>query len=289
MRKLPYGKALLYLAVVECKIDFEQPSLVEYLQILNEYFPFISFDSPFTYVTECLNNLHNLPATIVKGTYNKTSLQKFLKETSLQNMHEFFTRPQFQDLLYDVDLRRKVDGMAINGFRHHEIELEIKEHIPEIDPVIVKTYLDCFANYSTMNYDEKRNFIIQSFEEEREKKVLLKCIEHKSRDMVRMFLGVAARTVNPIELINRSAQIVTLKTQEGLVADDEVKIQAYLKLGIKIAEVLDKFGAGNKDAAEALLSALSKKPEDIGVVTPRPKTIEELEDMYLENTKSPTP
>ena len=285
MQRLPFGKALLYIAVVKCRINFEQPSLVEFIQYLNEFFPFICFDSPFNYVSEELDKIHNVPASIIKGNYNKASLVKFLKESDLISMNELFDREQFQDLLYDVDLRRRVDGMAIAGFRHHEIELEVKQSIQDIDPVIIKMYLDCFANYFDMTFDQKRNFILQSFEDVNERKVLEKCLIVKSRDMVRMFLGVSSRTYNPIELINKTAQIITLKTQEGLIENDEAKLQNYLKLGIKVADVLHNFGVGNKDAAEALLLALSRKPDDVGVKSPKPMTVEELENKFLIDSK----
>ena len=287
MGKLPFSKAILYLAVVKCKINFEQPSLVEFIDALNEYFPFVCFDSPFTHVQNILNSIHSLPTSIIKGNYNKLSLQKFLKEADLFSLHEIFERTQFQDLIYNVDLRTKVDGMAIAGFRPHEIELEIKQYIQDVDPVIVKVYLDCFANYRGMAFDEKRNFINRSFEEPLEKKRLLQCVENKSQDKIRMLLGVSTKTYNPIELINRTAQIVTFKTNEGLIDDDDSKLQSYLKLGIKVAEVLNGFGVGNKDAAEMLLAALTKKPEDVGIVTPKPMTVEELEDVFLNQTRAP--
>lgn len=256
------------------------------MQALNEYFPFICFDSPFAYVQDELNRIPNIPTSVIKGNYNKNSLHRFLKESSLANLHDLIERQQFQDLIYDVDLRRKVDGMAISGFRPMEIEIEVKQYIQDIDPVVIKTYLDCFADYSDMDFHDKKNFIIQSFEEPLEQKIMIKCIENKSKDMVRMFLGVNSRTMNPIELINKTAQIITLKTQEGLVENDEVKIQNYLKLSIKVADVLQKFGAGNEDAAKRLLEALSKKPEDVGISSPKPMSVEQLEDMFLENVKS---
>ena len=257
------------------------------MQSLNEYFPFICFDSPFAYVQDELNRISNIPTSVIKGNYNKNSLHRFLKESFLTNLHDLFDREQFQDLLYDVDLRRKVDGMAIAGFRPMEIELEVKQCIQDIDPVIIKTYLDCFVDYSDMGFDEKRNFIIKTFEEPIEQNLMLKCLQNKSKDMVRMFLGVNARIMNPIELINKTAQIITLKTQEGLLENDEVKIQNYLKLSIKVADVLQKFGAGNEDAAKQLLAALTKKPEDVGVTSPKPMSVEQLEDMYLEHVKPP--
>ena len=260
---------------------------MEFMQSLNELFPFICFDSPFAFVQDELNHINNLPSSVIKGSYNKSSLQRFLKESSLMNLHDLIDREQLQDLLYDVDLRRKVDGMSIAGFRYREIELEIKQVIPDIDPVIVKTYLDCFANYNNMTFDEKRNFIIQTFEDAYERKVLLKCLESKSQDKIRMYLNVNARAFNPIEMINKTAQIVTLKTQEGLIEEDEDKIRTYLKLSIKVAEAIRDFGVGNKDATEALLAALTKNPEDLGIVSPKPMSVDELEDAFLQNQKPP--
>jgi hypothetical protein len=260
---------------------------MEFVQKLSMYFPFISIDSPFGYVQDRLDRISNLPATIIRGNYNKQALLKFLKETDLINLHELLPRQQFQDLLYDVDLRRKVDGMSLCGFRHQEIELEIKQYITDIDPVVVKTYLNCFADFSNMTYDEKRNFVINTFEEPAEKITYVKCLENKSRDIIRAYLGVNTRVFNPIEMINRYAQIITIKINEGLRESDEVKLQGYIKLGLRSAETLDKFGVGNKDAAELLLAALAKKPEEIGLNTPKPMSVEQLEDMYLEQQKPP--
>ena len=78
-----------------------------------------------------------------------------------------------------------------------------------------------------MDFYEKRNFIINSFEDLNEKNMLLKCVENKSRDMIRMILGVRTKTYSPVELINRSAQIVVSKTQEGILENDDLKLQNY--------------------------------------------------------------
>lgn len=281
MRKIPFGKALLYIAVVRCRINFEQPSLVEFIRVLNEFFPFICLDSPFNYVNDYLNSLHNIPTSIVTGTYNKNALNKFLKESCLADLHDIFDKENFQDLLYDVDLRKKIDGMCISGFRNGEIELEIKQNIQDIEPVFVKTYINCFANFYDMDFFEKRNFIINSFEDLNEKNMLLKCVENKSRDMIRMILGVRTKTYSPVELINRSAQIVVSKTQEGILENDDLKLQNYLKLGIKIAETLHSFGVGNKDAAKELLDVLNKKVEDNNDI-PKPMSVEDLERRFME-------
>ena len=288
LQRLPYGKAMLYIAVAECHLDFEQPDYGKFLHELNTYFPFISFEAPSTYVANELNKIANLPTTIVKGTYNRISLRKFLKEANLLDLHDLFNLRPFQDLLFSCDLRSKIDGMSMAGFRHHEIELEVKHSIEDIDTVMVKTYLECFADYSDMDFSQKKNFINMAFEDMEERRILTKCIETKSKDTLRMLLGASVRTYDPIELMNRTARIVTLKTQEGLAKDNEVMIQSYLKLGIRVAEVLQKFDVGNVNAAEQLLAALSKKPEDVGIVSPKPKTVEELENMWI-NKEKPAP
>lgn len=287
MSKLPCGKALLYLAIVQCRIDFEQPSLIEFLQVLTTYFPFISLDSPYTHVHDELDKLPNLPTSVVRGTYNKPALARFLKEAGLVTLHEVFDNPKFQDLLYDADLRMKIEGMAIAGFRPLEIELEVKQTIQDIDINMVKTYLDCFVNYRDMNFIDKRNFIHSAFEEPKERLLLIRCLETKSKDWVRTYLSLSTKTYNHIEMVNSRAHLVTLKTQEALLAGDDMKLMSLVKIGLNIADSLHKFGVGNQDAAEQLLAALSKKPEDVGVVTPKPMTVEQLEDIYLEQTRPP--
>lgn len=285
--KLPFGKAMLYLAVAECRLDFEDPDQARLLRTLNTYFPFIAFTAPSTYVQNALNKINSLPTTVVKGTFNRASLRKFLKEANLLDLHDVFNMRAFQDLLCNNDLRSKVDGMSMADFRYHEIELEIKHDIDDIDTVMVKAYLDCFANYTDMTFDHKRNLINSAFEDNEERRILMKCIETKSKDMLRMLLGASVRTYNPIELMNRAARIVTLKIQEGLSKDNDFMIQSYLKHSIRVAEVLQKFEVGNVNAAEQLLSVLSKKPEDVGIVTPKPKTIDELENLW-NNQEKPT-
>jgi hypothetical protein len=288
LRKLPFGKALLYFAVVQCRIDFEQPSFIEFLQSINEYFPFLNIDSPFTYVQDRLNTIPNIPATIMKGNYKKPALEKFIKEAGLVNLHDLIEKDQFKDLLYDTDLRRKIEGMAITGFRPIEIELEIKQRIQDIDIVTVKTYLDCFCDYSTMDFIEKKNFINQTFEELSERKALLKCLDTKSRDAIRGYLSLSTKTYNHIEIVNKRAHEITLKIQEALIDGNEVQYLALSKLSLNIADALYKFGVGNDDAAKQLLDALAKKPEDVGVVSPKPMHVDQLEDLYLENQKSPS-
>lgn len=257
------------------------------MEAIDEYFPFLSFDAPFGYVQERLDTINNIPATVMKGVLNKNTLHRFLKEADLADLHELFEREQFQDLLHDHELRRKIEGMAICKFRPHEIEQEVNLTINEIDPVIIRVYLDCFVNYHGMDFNQKKNFINETFENMDEKKTLLQCLESKLKDRVRILLHLSSRTYNPVEMINEVARIITLKTTEGFRDDNEEKLQSYLKLGLKTAEALQKVGVGNKDAAEQLLAALSKKPEDVGVVTPKPMSVEQLEDMFLENQRPP--
>ena len=80
-----------------------------------------------------------------------------------------------------------------------------------------------------------------------------------------------------------------IKIQENLIADNDEKLRDFIKDGFKTIDALDKLGVGNQDAARQLLEALSKKPEDVGVVSPKPMSVEQLEDMFLENQKPPTP
>ena len=246
-------------------------------------------DSPYSHVRESLDAIPNLPATVMKGSYNKVSLHKFLKESGLANMHDLFELDHFKDLLYDTTLRTKIEVMAMNGFRPHEIESEIRLSIPEIDSTIVRMYLDCFADYSDMDYNDKFKFINTTFEEPKERAVYLKCLQTKSKDSIRNYIKAQARPINHIEMINHIARIVSEKIQENLIADNDEKLRDFIKDGFKTIDALDKLGVGNQDAARQLLEALSKKPEDVGVVSPKPMSVEQLEDMFLENQKPPTP
>lgn len=261
-------------------MNFEDPSLVEFLSILDEYFPAIHFDTPISYIKERLDRIPNLPASIVTGKYNKIALTRFLKESGLMNLHDLFEKQQFQDLLYDIDLRKRIDGMSLSGFRPLEIEQEIHEHIQDINTVFTKTYLECFSDFREFDYAEKNSFIIHSYEDKHEQLTLLRCIATKSRDTVRTLLGVCTKNYNHIELINRIAQIAVMKTEEGLIEDNDIKLQAYLKLGIKVSESLHSFGVGNKDAADALLAALAKTPEDQDKLNPPQMTVTDLEALF---------
>jgi len=287
MRKLPQGKALLYLAVVRCRIDFEHPGLLEFMQSLNDWFPFLSFDKPVAYVLEHLNTIPNVPASVMKGSYNKVTLQKFLRESGLTDLHDLIERQQFKDLMHHTELKSKIEGMVISGFFAHEIENEISTVIPDIDPVIVRTYLDCFVNYYGMSFMDKRTFIMNTFEEPDERNTFLKALETKSKKSIRGFLGLQAPSFDPVETLNTVANMVGIRLRKSFRDETEPLLQDYLQLSLKTADLLHKMGVGNKDAAAQLLAELNKRPEDIGVVTPRPMSVDELNDLRLENVKPP--
>ena len=284
MLNVPFKKALLYIAIAKCRIDFDQPSLFEFMRYLNELFPFTCFDSPYSLVKIEFDKLHNIPSSVAVGKYGNKSFCKFLVSSDLTNLHEVFDTPLFQDLLYDVDLRKKVEGMSIAGFRYHEIEMEIKSVLPEIDPVAIKAYINCFSNFSDMSFDEKHQYIAHSIEDSSERKLMMKCLENKSRDAVRMFLGITSKVYTPIEIVNRAAQIIDCKTKESLIDGEDDKLNSCIKMSIRIADALHKFGSGNKNAVEDLLSALVKPKEEVTHM-PKPMSIDELESMFSSRAK----
>jgi hypothetical protein len=288
MRKLPQGKALLYLAVVRCRIDFEHPSLLEFMQGYMEWFPFLNIDKPVSYVLEHLNTIPNVPASIMKGTYNKPTLQKFLKESGLTDLHELFERQQFKDLMFHTETRAKIEGMMVSGFFAHEIEREVNTVIPDIDPVIVRTYIDCFANYYGMNFFDRRDFITDVFEQPDEKKDLLKCLNTKCKKTIRAVLHLKPPSFDPIEDLNEAANMVGINLRRFFRDDDLEQLPKYLNLRFKAIDLVDKLGVGNKDAAAELLAELKKSPDDPNIPKPpKPMSVDQLNDLRLENVLKP--
>ena len=288
MRKLPQGKALLYLAVVRCRIDFEHPSLLEFMQGYMDWFPFLNIDKPVSYVLEHLNTIPNVPASVMKGTYNKVTLQKFLKESGLVDLHDLFEKQQFKDLMYHTEIRSKIEGMMISGFFIHEIESEVNNTIPGIDPVIIRTYVDCFANYYGMNFFDRRTYITDVFEEPNEKKTLIKCLETKCKKTIRAMLHLKPPVFDPVEDLNEAANMVGINLRRFFRDDDLEQLPKYLNLRFKAIDLLDKLGVGNKDAAAELLAELKKPVDDPSMPKPpKAMSVDELNDLRLENVKPP--
>jgi hypothetical protein len=289
MKKLPQGKALLYLAVVRCRIDFERPSLTEFLQTLSDWFPLIFFQNPLSYIQEYIDSIPSLPASVVKGTYTKTTLQKFLKESGLQDLHDHFEKQQFKDLMFHSELRHKIDGMMIGRFHIHEIEAEVNYHIPGFDPVILRTYIDCFANYYGINFIDLRTFITNTFEELQERNDLLKSLETKEKKHIRSFLGLKSPSFDPIEAVYDNHNVIARRLRIYVRDDNDPLIQDYLGWNFKAADALYKMGAGSKDAAAELLAELKKLPDDPNVPKPpKAMSVDELNDLRLEKVLAPT-
>jgi hypothetical protein len=76
-------------------------------------------------------------------------------------------------------------------------------------------------------------------------------------------------------LVNSVADIAELKTRE-MMANNDPGLMEFLKLQMKVADQLQKLGAGNEDAAADLLKELHKTDNSPPV---KRYTLEELEQL----------
>lgn len=248
---LPFDKALIYVAVKH-KLD----SFI----VLNELFrcfPIYVFDNPpLSYVQKRLEEMI-VPKSILSGKYDSRTLMSFWKKMELLELEEIWQDAAFEDLLYDSDLRRTIDIMAMCGLRQTDMCVVAKAKIATLTDQHIHVYVDAFASFGSMSFIEKKNFVYNYVNDPVHQRLYMKCLENRSIDYIKSVLNIATQTVDPTTLVNRAASIASIKLGEVLVNGDMREINESIKLQLRIAETLQKLGAGNQSAAEELAKILS--------------------------------
>jgi hypothetical protein len=84
---------------------------------------------------------------------------------------------------------------------------------------------------------------------------------------------------DPMTLVNRIANIASMKLGEYLVSDDKQELRNLMSMGLKIADVMQKLGAGSKNAADELEKIINQPEEPDEVI--QHKSYEDLEAEFL--------
>jgi len=268
---LPFDKTLLYIGV-KYRLD-----PVKVLDEIFAYFPLYVWDEtrPIDYIINRLGEMI-VHKSIIVGKYDLKTYVAFIKKAELMELNEAWDEPVFQDLLFDADTRRTLDIMQMCGFRFDEIYRIAKERYPDIREFDVQTYLDCFANFTGMDFLQRRNFIYEFIGDNIAKNMYLKCLENRSPQFVKMVLNISLKLVDPMVLATQNAHIGMMKVSENLVVGNDESLLKFMSSNHKTATLLQALGAGSTSAADELkeLLAAPSTKEPMKVMT-----IEELEQL----------
>lgn len=270
MHNIPFRRAYIYIAVRYGKSDSKLLA-----RIIDRYFrTFYIRHSFLPKVVEYLKK-KTMPMSIIHGKYNEQAFDHFVKECGFEELHDLIEGPHFESLLYNDELRFKVDIMSMCGLRIQDIEQVTRTYNDLIDARVLQVYLENFSDFIGMNYHDKKDFINEFVDSE--KQSWLACLENRSKAFIYPLLNIPiAVSRNPMTMVNNVVQIAELKTRQFLADNNEQRLMDYLKLQMKAADQLQKLGAGNEDAAADLLKELSK-PDNSPPV--KRYTMEELEQL----------
>ena len=267
--RLPFEKALIYTVVAKAKIDGDK-----FCELSERYFRGITFeDPPISYVLERLSTLV-IPKGILLGRFDQRHLTQFLRKMELIDLHERFSTPQFENLLFSPDIRIKLDIMSMVGFRFYEILAEARFIDDELTEDDVRVYLDAFADFSGMNYNAKRNYICQCIDSTVDSVLYNKCLDNRSYDYIRTILCLRQRSLDPLEMVQRVANMNNIKMTDYFINNNDTALQGSLSLTLKIAEMMQKLGVGNKNAAEELARILNSKDDREPLAIPSAEDLE---------------
>lgn len=246
--------------------------------MLDTYLPSIQFNNvdinPFDYIREKIVN-SPVPVPIIKGTYSPDVLNIYCKQKGIFDLHLCFENPDFQDIMFDSDLRRKLDGMSLSSvFRKTDIVREF----PDKNVLMLNTYLDCFANFKDIQY--KNVFVNNYYGDYNEQRLMRKVLDNTSRQYLKVLLGLKLVDISPKDQIENAINIVNLKLQEAFLTDNNADIDKWIKLQVSISEKLHKMGSGNRSALDDLKDVLqAEKDFDEPIIY----TKEQLEEEYQNN------
>lgn len=251
MIKYPFHKLLLYIVAIS---NFDRTEFVKNLKL---YLPSIRFDyeNPFDYIEKFIKQ-KPVPGCILKGKADITGFHLFCSKFQLHNLHGIFTHTEFEDIIFDSDIRRKIDAMSISpSFR----KIDILREFPGVNSIYIETYLDCFSNFEQI--DNLNSYIVKYIGDSLEQKLFKKILETSSRQHLKVMLGIKTIDLSPKSLIEDSLNISHLKTQTALLEDNDDNLERWLKIRVSIAEKLIKLGAGNKSDLDNLIEALNAEPD----------------------------
>lgn len=247
--------------------------------MLEEYLSGYVFNNedPYIFIQDYLES-RIIPKSILTGNATVEVIRIFLKQQYLMNLHTVFDNEDFCNILYDSDLRCKIDGMALTPiFRKNDIITEFSK----INPICIEAYLDCFANWKEV--PNKSVFVSSYVGDKYQRKLYENILKNNSRKYLKMVLDVKLPDVSPLEVINHSLQIANFKMQTALLEDNSNELDRWMKLSVIISEKLQRIGAGSKRDIDELLEILRAEP-----VYEEPKiyTKEELENKYQDSNKA---
>jgi len=265
--KYPFHKLLLYLATLS---KFDRYRFSEKLDL---YLPSIIFDvHPIEYVQEHLKE-KLVPTCVYAGSADPSAMRLYCQINHLGPLHGVFNTAEFEDLIYDLELRRKIDAMILSpAFRTADIMREF----PKTDKVCLDVYTDCVANFASVS---NKHAYLACVGDERERKLLTKMMTVTSRETLRLVLGLKCADMNPVEIMNKSLTIAALKTDDALLNDDNQGLERWVKLQASLAERMHGMGVGTRTDLDELLTALKVEPVYCDPVI---YTKEQLEGMYQE-------
>lgn len=250
MKKYPFQKLLIYF-IVNAKFD-----RVVFARLLEKYLPSVQFnhDDPFTYISNILNQ-ENIPKSILTGNATLDTLKLFYQQYKLSDLNAIIKNEDFQDLVFDSDVRKKLEGMSLSPvFR----DVDILREFNTINTLYIETYLDCFSDYKELI--SKRNFIEMYIGDKRERNLYLRILENTSKYYLRVILDIKMPDLSPNEVINNALHAITLKVQNALLAEDDLALERWLKLQVSVSNNLHKLGANNKTDLDNLMEALQAEP-----------------------------
>jgi hypothetical protein len=242
------------------------------------YLPSIQFNNedPLEYIKSELSK-EPIPKGILLGSYTDSDFRCFLSKFNLIGLHSVFNDDNFQDLLFDTDARRKLDGMSLSSvFRKLDI---IKEFI-NYNTIYIDSYTECISNYKQVLY--KESFIENYIGDINEKNLLRQVLRNTSRNKLKVFLDITISDEPPQKSITNALQIIKIKVNEAMNAEDDIKLNNWLKFQVSVSEKLVRMGAGSKSDKDDLIDILNKK---IDFEEPILYTKEQIEEQYIQAQK----
>jgi hypothetical protein len=271
--KYPFQKLLYYFAAIS-KCDKKA-----FGSLLKLYLPSIQFnhEDPFDYIKSELSK-EQIPRSILVGAHTDSDLRYFLAKFNLVTLHAIFQNDDFQDILFDTDLRRKIDGMNLSPiFRKSDIMRECNSY----NMIYIQNYNECFANYEQILY--KESYIENYIGDDSEKQLLKQVLKNTSKNKLKVLLGITLSDVAPKKVIDNALQIISIKVNDALLAEDDRSLNNWLKFQVQVSEKLIRLGAGSKSDLDSLIDTLNVK---IDFDEPVIYTKEQLESKYEEMQKS---
>jgi hypothetical protein len=245
---------------------FDKQKFVEYLE---SYLPSIVFEDDIFEYTESAIGEVPIPGCI-RSSCDPTSLKLFCNIFKLNTLNSVFGNEDFEDLIFDTDLRRKIDSMMISSvFR----PIDVVREFSQINSLIVETYMDCIANFKGIN---KHSYVGKYIADPLEQKLFTKILTTGSRQHLKVMLGLKSDTMNPMDVLKKSLDIANLKTDIALMGDNDAELEKWIKLRVVVAGRLHQMGAGTQSDLDRLINALKAEAD---YEDPKIYTKEDLENL----------